>query len=260
MVNFSDDAIAYMRDHNVALIMEHILRNLLRDLPPDPAAYIHDLMRRPIPPQILLAGPPGSGRRSQCRALAEHFGVVYVSSGELLRAEVAAGSEAGIMAESFIRAGNLVPNALITGMVRRRLEEEDARTRGWVLDGFPRSQEQAEAMEAEGIAPHVCLLLDVPDATVFERIEHRRTDPATGATYHLLYNPPPQEDVALCERLTQEENDRREVVQRRLKVYRNTAEGLLYHYRAILEHVDASQDIDAVTKDAIAAVERHLLQ
>ncbi|ORC89539.1 adenylate kinase [Trypanosoma theileri] len=260
MVNFTDDAIAYMREHNVAFIMEHILRNILRDLPPDPAAYIHDLMERPIPPQILLAGPPGSGRRSQCRALAEHFGVVHVSSGELLRAEVEAGSEAGILAESFLRAGTLVPNALITGMIRRRLEEKDAKTRGWILDGFPRSQEQAEAMEAEGIAPHVCIMLDLPDDIAYERIEHRRTDPATGLTYHLLYNPPPKDDVALCERLTQDENDRREVVQRRLKVYRNTAEGLLRHYGAILERVDASHDIDDVTKDVIAAVQKHLLQ
>ncbi|RNE98347.1 adenylate kinase [Trypanosoma rangeli] len=260
MGTFLDNKHEYLKEHNIPQLMDNIVRNLLQDLPENPTKYIHDLLKGPIPPQIIIAGPPGSGKGTQCHAIVERFGVVHISSGDILRAEVAAGTDEGKMAESFINSGQLVPNKLITGMVCNRLEKEDVKERGWLLDGFPRCNVQAEALEAVGIVPHVVVLLEVPDATVIERIENRRTDPVTGDVYHLMYNPPPPEDVALCDRLIQREDDHRETVTARLKVYHKNISGLKAHYGTLVETVNGDESIEHVTECVLTAVEKRRLK
>ncbi|EAN98727.1 adenylate kinase 1 [Trypanosoma cruzi] len=260
MTAFLDNKLEYLQKHNIAQLTEHIVRNIMEDLPENPIKYVHDLLERPIPPQIVIAGPPGSGKGTQCQAIVERFGVVHISSGDLLRAEVAAGTEVGKMAETFIHNGEMVPNKIVINAVRKRLEQDDVKERGWLLDGFPRSRDQAEALESSGIVPHVFLLLEVPDTIVVERIENRRTDPATGMVYHLLYNPPPPEDVALCERLIQRDDDHRETVEARLRIYHEKLHGLKEHYGTLVETINGDQSIHAVTEGVLAVVERRRLK
>lgn len=250
----------YLREHNVPQIIEHILQRIVQDEPQRPVEYIHELLKAPIPPQIMIAGPPGSGKGTQCQALVKRYGIVHISSGELLRAEVAAGTELGKMAESYIKNGELVPNRLVMGIIRARMEQDDVRERGWLLDGFPRSKEQADLLEAEGIIPHCVLVLEVSDDTVIKRIEHRRTDPATGKVYHLLFNPPPENDAALLDRLVQRADDYRPAVEARLRVYYEKITVLKNYYGPVVETVDGERTIKEVTKDVLATVERHRLK
>jgi adenylate kinase len=128
------------------------------------------------------------------------YGLVHIAVGDLLREQVAAQSEAGIKAKAFMDSGNLVPDEVVVDMVVDRLSQKDVATAGWLLDGYPRSASQAEAINKQDIRPDVFLLINVPDDEIVNRVIGRRLDPETGAIYHLQYKPPPAGIVA---RLTQ---------------------------------------------------------
>jgi adenylate kinase family enzyme len=119
------------------------------------------------------------------------YGLVHISVGDLLREQVADGTAAGLKAKDFMESGNLVPDEVVVEMVVSRLSQDDAQTSGWLLDGYPRSSSQAEAIVKENIVPDIFLLINVPDEVIVERVVGRRLDPQTGAIYHLKYKPPP---------------------------------------------------------------------
>jgi adenylate kinase len=121
------------------------------------------------------------------------YGLVHISVGDLLREQVAIGTAAGKRAKEFMDSGNLVPDEVVVEMVVHRLSQEDVQKAGWLLDGYPRSASQADAIVKEGINPHVFLLIQVPDEIIVERVVGRRSDPVTGEIYHLKYNPPPDD-------------------------------------------------------------------
>lgn len=120
---------------------------------------------------------------------------MHIAVGDLLREEVAKGTAAGTRAKSFMDSGNLVPDEVVVEMVVSRLQQDDVKSAGWLLDGYPRSGSQAEAIEREGIRPDVFLLINVPDSVIVDRVVGRRLDPETGAIYHLSFKPPPAEVV-----------------------------------------------------------------
>ena len=133
---------------------------------------------------IIIAGAPASGKGTQCEIIKEKFGVVHLSTGDMLRAAVAAGTDVGKKAKDYMDSGKLVPDEVIIGIVKDRLDEDDCKTQGWLLDGFPRTQAQAKALEEAGVTADCFLFLDVPDEVLVERVVGRRTDPGESAEYH----------------------------------------------------------------------------
>jgi adenylate kinase len=152
---------------------------------------------------------------------------VHISAGDLLREQVALGTPEGKRAKEFMDAGALVPDEVVVDMVKSRLAQDDAVERGWLLDGYPRSGSQAEAIEREGIRPDIFLLLEVPDELLVERVVGRRMDPQTGAIYHLKYNPPPAEAVS---RLVQRSDDTEEKAVARLETHHRNVDAVMGYY------------------------------
>ncbi|CAJ1988620.1 adenylate kinase [Leishmania donovani] len=259
----SEDTVTYIKDNNIGQLMEYILRCIIADKPTKPLQYVHELTASPLPPRVALAGPPASGKGTQARHICSYYKrtigkkPVHVSSGDLLRAEVAQGTHLGKIAENFMRRGELVPDSLIISIIRNRLTQEDAVMNGWLLDGFPRTRSQAIALDAAGLCPRIFVVLDTPDDVLFGRVEGRRTDPVTGIIYHLTYNPPPENDTVLLERLQHRDDDTREVLGPRLETYHSMVEGLLDYYGSIMYHVDGNRPEAAITKDITEYLQNH---
>ncbi|OQR94594.1 adenylate kinase [Thraustotheca clavata] len=150
-------------------------------------------------PKIVICGPPAGGKGTQCELLVAKHNVVHLSTGDMLRAAIQANTPLGIEAKKYMDAGDLVPDELIIKVVLARLQEEDCRKQGWLLDGFPRTEPQAKAMLEHKIVPNLVILLNVPDEEVIKRISGRRVDLKTGKTYHITFNPPPP-DVEVVQR------------------------------------------------------------
>lgn len=169
------------------------------------------------PPKIVIAGAPASGKGTQCEKIQESFGAVHLSTGDMLRAAVKAGTDLGMKAKEYMDDGQLVPDELITGVICDRLKEDDCVEKGWLLDGFPRTKAQADALMAAGCAPDCFILLDVPEEALIERVTGRRTDPETGKIYHMTYNPP--SDPAVLARLEQRSDDTADKVSTRFQEF-----------------------------------------
>jgi len=182
--------------------------------------------------RLVLFGPPGAGKGTQARVLAEKFSIKHISTGDLLRAQVKANTLLGQQASQYMNSGQLVPDALILAMV----EEEIKASSGFVLDGFPRSLEQARALqdmlERLNMPLDRVILLDVPDQVLVERLGMRRFCPQCQRTYHLLSNKPKQEGVCDVDQavLKQRSDDQEEVIRKRLKVYHDQTEPMLQFF------------------------------
>ncbi|KAJ0403232.1 hypothetical protein ATCC90586_001639 [Pythium insidiosum] len=208
------------------------------------------------PPKLVIAGPPAGGKGTQCELLVEAFGVVHLSTGDMLRAAIAAGSALGREAQAFMHAGELVPDALILDVILERLRASDCEARGWLLDGFPRTAAQARAMARVGLMPDVVVVLDVPDDEVVKRISGRRVDPETGRTFHLEFNPPPPQDEALRARLIQRADDTEATVRTRLGKFHEHCGAVVDAFRAAsrVVRVDGLQPKQRVSDEIVDAV------
>ncbi|HEY8393776.1 MAG TPA: adenylate kinase [Thermaerobacter sp.] len=201
----------------------------------------------------IFLGPPGAGKGTQAARLAERAGVPQISTGDMLRAAVRAGTPLGLEAKRYMDAGQLVPDDVTIAIVRERLAQDDCR-RGFLLDGFPRTVPQAEglaaALEELGVGLDGVLYFDVPDEVVVERLSGRRVCPECGATYHIRFDPP--RESGRCDRcgaaLVQRHDDREETVRERLAVYRRQTEPLVDYYRraGLLKRVAADRPIQEV--------------
>jgi adenylate kinase len=181
--------------------------------------------------RLILLGPPGAGKGTQANFIKEAFNIPQISTGDMLRAAVKAGTPLGIAAKKVMDSGALVSDDIIIGLVKERLLEADC-TDGYMFDGFPRTVPQADAMKAAGVAIDYVLEIDVPDADIVERMAGRRAHLPSGRTYHVKFNPPKVagvDDVS-GEPLVQRDDDREEVVQKRLQVYHDQTEVLLSYY------------------------------
>jgi adenylate kinase len=205
---------------------------------------------------IILLGPPGSGKGTQAKRIEQTHGIVQLSTGDMLRAATTAESEFGKRVKAIMDSGQLVPDDIMIEMIDRRIAEPDCRE-GFILDGFPRNVPQAEALDAMLAAhrlkiDHV-ILLDVDEAALIDRLSGRFTCTQCGASYHERYNPPRREGV--CEVCGGTEfvcrtDDRPEAVRARFEVYRRQTAPILPYYgnRGILRRVDGMADIDTVTR------------
>jgi adenylate kinase len=181
--------------------------------------------------RVILLGPPGAGKGTQASFIKDAFGIPQISTGDMLRAAVKAGSPLGLAAKQVMEAGQLVSDDLIIGLVKDRLRDADCR-QGYLFDGFPRTLPQADALKAAQVSIDVVLEIDVPDEEIIQRMSGRRTHAASGRTYHVRFNPPKTEglDDLTGEPLVQREDDREETVARRLEVYHAQTQPLVDYY------------------------------
>ncbi len=204
---------------------------------------------------LILLGPPGAGKGTQAKRVAEAFHLDHLSSGDILRAERKAGTELGQQAQSYMDRGELVPDELVVAMMVGRIERPDGGD-GVLLDGFPRTRPQAEALDEKlsAIGKQVDLVVDlaVADAEVAGRLMGRRSCPKCGAVYHVRFNPPKTADQCDqgCGALTVRPDDTEEVVLQRLKTYHDQTEPLAAYYRekGVLREVDGSKSVDEVAE------------
>jgi adenylate kinase len=190
--------------------------------------------------RLILLGPPGAGKGTQATFIKEAFGIPQISTGDMLRAAVRAGTPLGLAAKQVMDSGGLVSDEIIIGLVRDRLRQPDC-ANGYLFDGFPRTIPQAQAMRDGGVAIDYVLEIDVPDEAVVERMSGRRTHVASGRTYHVRFNPPkvPGKDDVTGEDLVQRDDDRVETVRKRLAVYQSQTRPLVEYYARWAQEGDA---------------------
>ncbi|MEY4328403.1 MAG: adenylate kinase [Pseudomonadota bacterium] len=181
--------------------------------------------------KLILLGAPGAGKGTQAKFICEKFGIPQISTGDMLRAQVKAGTPLGLEAKKHMDSGGLVPDAVIIGMVKERLKEADCKN-GYLFDGFPRTIPQAEAMKDAGVPLDIVLEIDVPDQDIIDRMAGRRVHLASGRTYHISYNPPKVagKDDVTGEDLIQRDDDKEETVRKRLDIYHSQTKPLVTFY------------------------------
>ena len=202
---------------------------------------------------LVLLGPPGAGKGTQAALLSRERDLVHISTGDMLRGAVREGTELGRLAKQYMDQGNLVPNEVVIGITRERLQASDVRG-GFILDGFPRTVKQAEALdeilEDLGLPLEIVLNLDVPEVELVRRMTGRRTCPNCGESYHLVFNPP--KSLGVCDRcssdLAQRDDDKEATVRQRLEVYRRESDPLVGYYEnsGILVTVDGRGTVEQV--------------
>lgn len=183
--------------------------------------------------RLMLLGGPGAGKGTQASRLIEHYNIPQISTGDMLRAAIAAGSELGLSAKKIMDAGQLVSDDIMIALVRERLAQADC-SNGFLLDGFPRTLIQAEALKSAGIHLDHVIEIAVSDDEIVQRISGRRTHPGSGRVYHLDYHPPKVAgiDDLTGERLIQRDDDREEIIRKRLDVYHHQTEPLIDYYQS----------------------------
>lgn len=181
--------------------------------------------------RIILLGGPGAGKGTQAGFIKEKYGIPQISTGDMLRAHVKAGSDLGVAAKKIMDEGGLVSDDIIMGMVQERIKEDDC-ANGYLFDGFPRTIPQAEALKEAGVPIDAVVEIDVADEEIIKRMSGRRVHLASGRTYHIVFNPPAEEgkDDVTGEDLIQRDDDKEETVKERLKVYHDQTEPLIDFY------------------------------
>lgn len=182
--------------------------------------------------RMILLGGPGAGKGTQANRIKDKLGIPQISTGDMLRAAVKAGTQLGLEAKKYMDAGGLVPDDVIIGLVKERIKEADC-AKGFLFDGFPRTIPQAEAMKEADVAIDYVVDIDVPDEEIIKRMSGRRVHLASGRTYHIVFNPPKVEgkDDVTGEDLIQREDDKEETVRKRLEVYHAQTEPLVGFYK-----------------------------
>lgn len=215
--------------------------------------------------RLILLGPPGAGKGTQANFIKEKFGIPQISTGDMLRAAVKAGTPLGLEAKKIMDAGGLVRDDIIIGLVKDRLKEPDC-AKGYMFDGFPRTIPQAEAMKEAGVPIDYVLEIDVPDSEIVTRMSGRRVHVASGRTYHVRFNPPKVEgkDDVTGEPLIQRDDDQEETVKKRLDVYHSQTKPLVEYYSKWAaagdakapkyRRIDGTGKVDAIRDAAFGAL------
>ena len=199
--------------------------------------------------RMILVGPPGAGKGTQAARLVDSYSIPHISTGDMFRAAVKAGTELGLQADGYMKRGELVPDSVVTGMVLERLQQDDC-SKGFMLDGFPRTTPQAESLDAAlaeaSIELDAVVLIEVPDQLIENRVIHRRQDPDTGKIYHLEHNPPADESVR--GRLVHRKDDTSEACRARLAKYHGETAPIVpfYEGKGLLKRVDGVGTPDEV--------------
>ena len=216
--------------------------------------------------RLILLGAPGAGKGTQATFICQKFGIPQISTGDMLRAAVKAGTPLGVAAKKVMDAGGLVSDDIIIGLVKERIAQPDC-AKGFLFDGFPRTIPQADAMKAAGVKLDLVLEIDVPDAAIIERISGRRVHPASGRSYHLKFNPPKTagRDDVTGDELIQRDDDKEDTVKKRLEVYQKQTRPLVEYYSGWAATGDAvapkyrkisgTGSVEEITSRALAALQ-----
>eukprot|EP00294_Goniomonas_avonlea_P001814 CAMPEP_0114558430 /NCGR_PEP_ID=MMETSP0114-20121206/10379_1 /TAXON_ID=31324 /ORGANISM="Goniomonas sp, Strain m" /LENGTH=290 /DNA_ID=CAMNT_0001743823 /DNA_START=22 /DNA_END=894 /DNA_ORIENTATION=+ len=246
------DIAKYIESFHVSTLFRNLLQDLVREKPENPLQFLKDRVDNFVTYKIIIVGAPAAGKGTQCDLLMSKYGMTHISTGDLLRDEVQTGTKLGLDAKGFMDAGKLVPDHVVVEMVSNRITQPDCRHNGWVLDGFPRTLEQAHALRALGVEPDICIFLNVPDEEIEERVVGRWSDPITGKIYHLKFNPPPPE---IRSRLVQRIDDNTEKVKAMLDTFHANTEPILQFYSSFVE-VDGTQGKVKVFSDICAILDQ----
>jgi adenylate kinase len=214
--------------------------------------------------RIILLGAPGAGKGTQAQFLMNKFGIPQISTGDMLRSAIKAGTDMGMAAKKVMDAGQLVSDDIIIGLVKERIAQEDC-ANGFLLDGFPRTIPQADAMKDAGVKVDFCIEFDVPDDVIVDRMGGRRVHPASGRVYHVLYNPPKIEgkDDVSGDDLIIRDDDKEDTVRSRLGVYHEQTKPLVNYYSALAAageceyfKLDGTKSVDTVSAELEALLTR----
>ncbi len=211
--------------------------------------------------KLIMLGAPGAGKGTQAKKIAEKYQIPHISTGDIFRANIKAGTELGMKAKSFMDQGQLVPDEVTIGMLLDRISQDDSKN-GYVLDGFPRTIPQAESLTAalkeRGEKIDYAVNVDGPDDNIINRMSGRRACVGCGATYHVVYNAPKSEDICdTCgEKLILRDDDKPETVKNRLLVYHDQTQPLIDYYKkeGVLVEVDGTQNLEKVFQDIVAVL------
>ncbi|KAK2951741.1 putative Adenylate kinase, chloroplastic [Blattamonas nauphoetae] len=226
----------YLHKHNLLKTLSSLIENLVIQRPEEPAQWMSDYLRDTTR-KVIITGAPASGKGTQCESIVKNYGLVHISTGDLLRAAVKAETDLGKEAHGYMTTGQLVPDQLVINLVKEKLETDEVKKKGWLLDGFPRTKGQAMAMKALGINPTHVILLNVADEILMSRALGRRLDPETGKIYHIETNPPPS---SIADRCIQRDDDQEEKVRNRLNQYHANLLPLCEAYEDLMVSVDGS--------------------
>jgi len=215
--------------------------------------------------RIILLGAPGAGKGTQAQFITEKFGIPQISTGDMLRAAVKAGTPLGVAAKQVMDAGQLVSDDIIIGLVKERIQQDDCKN-GFLFDGFPRTIPQAEALQNAGIEIDHVLEINVADEEIVKRLSGRRVHPGSGRVYHVVYNPPKTEgkDDVSGEDLVQRDDDKEETVRKRLEVYHSQTAPLVGFYKELAESgkagtryakIEGVGSVDAITGAILTALQ-----
>jgi len=212
--------------------------------------------------RIILLGAPGAGKGTQAQFIMEQYGIPQISTGDMLRAAVKAGTPLGLEAKKVMDAGQLVSDELIIGLVKERIAQDDC-AKGFLLDGFPRTIPQADAMAANGISIDHVIEIDVPDEEIVKRMSGRRVHPGSGRVYHVVFNPPKEEgkDDVTGEELVIRPDDEESTVRKRLAMYHEQTKPLVDYYGKVAaagntkySKFDGTQSVAEVSKLLVSAL------
>jgi len=215
--------------------------------------------------RLILLGAPGAGKGTQAAHICQKYGIPQISTGDMLRAAVKAGTPLGVEAKKVMDSGGLVGDDIIIGLVKERIQQPDC-AQGFLFDGFPRTIPQADAMKSAGVKLDVVLEIDVPDAAIIERMSGRRVHVASGRTYHVRFNPPKTEglDDLTGEALIQRDDDKEDTVRKRLEIYQRQTRPLVEYYGSWAASGDAQAprcarisgtgSVEEITARALAAL------
>lgn len=213
--------------------------------------------------RLVFLGPPGAGKGTQAGFICRKFGIPQISTGDMLRSAVAADAELGLMAKAAMESGALVTDDVIIGLVQERIADDDC-TNGYLLDGFPRTMAQAEALDAAQVVIDAVVEINVPDDEIVRRLSGRRTHPGSGRVYHVVNNPPKVEglDDVTGESLVQRDDDREDVIRKRLETFHAQTAILSSYYSGktdtgpVFVKIDGLRSINEVKADIMGQLEK----
>ncbi len=204
------------------------------------------------PLKLIILGPPAGGKGTCCEVIKKEYNVVHLSTGDVLRENIKNQTPLGLKVKPFMDNGQLVPDELVIDLVMDRLEQQDCKERGWLLDGFPRTPSQSQEMVKRGILPDAVVVLTVDDKAIETRMGGRRTDPVTGTIYHVVYNPPPTEEIK--KRLVTRDDDTPDKIKVRLSTYYTNEKEVTQSFKGLIKTVDGNSDAKSVGNSVIQAL------